>query len=345
MPPRRRSVAFAEIEAPANVPADRPRAQAALADFAILASTIDAETAPDQGAVIAGIGQADVEHTSGDPTLPHIIGRAAVADTAALDTNLEAATTDATSVADHLPAPASITQLELQEPGPVITVRDFSDMFERYQTPIVNFIYRSIGNREEAYDLAQDVFVKAFRSLDGGIKIQAGAFASWLYKIASNTTTDWLRRRRLINWLPLSIFTEDRGVGVNIGTPDGTRPNHGRDAQAFDTAVTSASTVMHDSGRFEDRLADREIVGLVLNGLREKYREALLLYEHQGFSVQEIADLLDVTTSTVKMRLMRGREQFIALYKQETGEHPGQVFVRKPSRRVRKQAAPALAAV
>ncbi|HET9109495.1 MAG TPA: sigma factor, partial [Ktedonobacterales bacterium] len=53
----------------------------------------------------------------------------------------------------------------VNEPGPLIGVDDFEDIFTRFQTPITNFIYRLVGNREQAFDLAQDVFVKAYRAL------------------------------------------------------------------------------------------------------------------------------------------------------------------------------------
>jgi RNA polymerase sigma-70 factor (ECF subfamily) len=64
-------------------------------------------------------------------------------------------------------------------------------------------------------------------------------------------------------------------------------------------------------------VADREIVERVLRRLPEKYASCLLLYEHEGFSCAEIADILSVSPSAVKMRLMRARERFITLYQQE----------------------------
>src|SRR5437660_1784050 len=94
-----------------------------------------------------------------------------------------------------------------------VDIADFEAIFLRFQVPITNFIYHLIGNREQAYDLTQDVFVKAYKALLGGTVVQPGALSAWLYRIAANTTTDTLRRRRLIAWLPLSLFNEDRGIG------------------------------------------------------------------------------------------------------------------------------------
>jgi RNA polymerase sigma-70 factor (ECF subfamily) len=205
--------------------------------------------------------------------------------------------------------------------GPVVGIDDFEDIFTRFQTPITNFVYRLVGNREQAYDLAQDVFVKAYRALAGGATIQAGALSSWLYRIASNTATDALRRRRLISWLPLSLFNDDRGVGAGMpGSDSGFgMPNPVEEHMA---SAMGAFTASYDGGRFEQRVADREIVERVLKRLPEKYAACLLLYEHEGFSCAEIADVLNVTPSAVKMRLMRARERFISLYQQELeGRH------------------------
>ncbi len=200
--------------------------------------------------------------------------------------------------------------------GAVIGVADFEDIFTRFQTPLTNFVFRLVGNREQAYDLTQDVFVKAYRALSGGTTIQAAALSSWLYRIASNTATDALRRRRLISWLPLSLFNEDRWVGAGMPgmeTP-GLQQGQGEETLA---SATSAFASGYDGSRFEQRVADREIVQRVLGRLPEKYRQCLLFYEYEGFSCAEIADMLSVSPSAVKMRLMRARERFITLYQEE----------------------------
>lgn len=193
----------------------------------------------------------------------------------------------------------------------LIDLSGFEAMFERFQTPIINFIYRLVGNREQAYDLAQDVFVKAYKALAGGTRIHSGALSAWLYRIAANTATDALRRKRLIAWLPLSLFQEDRGVGSGGGSDAGGRDEH------FPGSASLYNGGGNQGGRFEQRVADREIVEKVLSKLPEKYSVCLLLYEHQGFSCNEIADVLKISPSAVKMRLMRARERFISLYQQE----------------------------
>lgn len=206
-----------------------------------------------------------------------------------------------------------------------VDVADFEAIFQRFQTPITNFIYHLIGNREQAYDLAQDVFVKAYKALLGGTNVQPGALSAWLYRIAANTTTDSLRRRRLISWLPLSLFNEDRGIGAgvlsesggvaseNFASGDEGNERHGGAGSLYERGG-------YDGGRFENRVADREIVERVMKQLQPKYAICLWLYEHDGLSCAEIAQVLDISPSAVKMRLMRARERFIALHKQEVCE-------------------------
>ena len=206
-----------------------------------------------------------------------------------------------------------------------VNIADFESIFLRYQGPITNFIYHLLGNREQACDLAQDVFVKAYKALLGGTVVQPGALSAWLYRIAANTTTDTLRRRRLISWLPLSLFNEDRGIGAGVvSESSSTLADNTSDEQNSAVRSNSVSSMYersgYDGGRFESRVADREIVERVFRQLPEKYAVWLWLYENDGLSCAEIAEVLNISASAVKMRLMRARERFIGLYQKEVGE-------------------------
>src|SRR6266568_5204365 len=101
----------------------------------------------------------------------------------------------------------------------VIQVADFEAIFLRSQGPITHLIAQTVGNREQAFDLAQDVFVKVYKALLGGQVIPQRALTSWLYRIAANTIIDTLRRQRLIAWLPLSLFNEESGIGTGVFSP------------------------------------------------------------------------------------------------------------------------------
>ena len=235
-----------------------------------------------------------------------------------------AAAHDREEKATAYPAPS---ETALSEQVQRIEVADFEAIFLRFQAPITNFIYHLIGNREQAYDLAQDVFVKAYKALLNGTVVQPGALSAWLYRIAANTTTDTLRRRRLISWLPLSLFNEDRGIGAGVVSDSGNPATDTFNSNSDEASRERASAVSslyersgYDGGRFESRVADREIVERVFRQLPKKYAICLWLYEMDGLSCAEIAEILHISASAVKMRLMRARERFISLYQKEVGE-------------------------
>jgi RNA polymerase sigma-70 factor (ECF subfamily) len=222
------------------------------------------------------------------------------------------------------PSPLSIPSTAPAPQSEQVNIADFENIFLRYQTPITNFIYHLIGNREQAYDLAQDVFVKAYKALLGGTVVQSGALSAWLYRIAANTTTDTLRRKRIISWLPLSLFNEDRGIGAGVVSESGSTSAENFTNTSDEARSNSASSLYernsYDGGRFETRVADREIVERVFRQLAPKYAICLWLYENDGLSCAEIGQVLNISSSAVKMRLMRAREQFIGLYQKEVGE-------------------------
>ena len=258
----------------------------------------------------------DAEH-AGHPTAPVLDEQDSRVETAAVDEEERVTDTISRQSVDAL-----------QEQAQRVDVADFEAIFLRFQGPITNFIYHLIGNREQASDLAQDVFVKAYKALLGGTVVQPGALSAWLYRIAANTTTDTLRRRRLISWLPMSLFNEDRGIGAGVLSDSGGAASDGfnsnNDDGSNDGRSSSISSLYergsYDGGRFENRVADREIVQRIFRELPPKYAVCLWLYENDGLSCAQIAETLNISASAVKMRLMRARERFITLYKQEVGD-------------------------
>ena len=229
---------------------------------------------------------------------------------------------------------SNLSTSTVSQPAPVtsppsyegtVQVADFEAVFLRFQGPITNFIYHLIGNREQACDLAQDVFVKAYKALLHGTVVQSGALSAWLYRIAANTTTDMLRRRRLIAWLPLSLFNEDRSIGegiVSSSTGITTAGLHESAAEGTGSGWMTSSHQTHgqggyQGGRFEDRVADREILQRVFGQMPRKYAICLWLFQYEGLSCAELAETLSISVSAAKMRLKRSRERFIALYQRE----------------------------
>src|SRR6187549_2406417 len=155
----------------------------------------------------------------------------------------------------------------------------FNQLILRWERPFYALAYRTIGREEEARDVCQETFLRAFRALKG-FKGQA-KFSSWLYRITLNLCRDWVRRERR---QPIAQAPE----GVDL----------------IDLASEQSP-----SESIEDLVARKEIseaVARVMADLPEEQRTAILLKEYHGLTFQEIADLLGCPLSTVKTRLYQG---------------------------------------
>lgn len=154
----------------------------------------------------------------------------------------------------------------------------FEEVFRTYHTRIYNYVYRLVGNAEEANDLTQESFLKAYRALLRGE--EPLNLSAWLYRIASNTCMDVLRRRRLIQWQPLE------GLLSILNTAGGPNPEE------------------------ETLRSERQAeVEQVLAQLPPRYRMTLLLREREGLSYKEIASITGDSLATVKVTLHRARER------------------------------------
>jgi len=195
---------------------------------------------------------------------------------------------------------------------PTVTVTDFAAIFDRFRTPITRYIFHRIHNWEQANDLAQDTFLNAYKSLLSGTHVHEEALSAWLFRIATNTTNDLLRKKRRHAFYPLSMFFEDRGFGLTS-----TVEWHGEDGTERDQQTVR----LKDGGKggvFEKQIADREIIAQIFLRLPRHYAVCLWLFEQEGLSCLQISKTLDISLSAVKMRLRRARSRAIALYMQET---------------------------
>jgi RNA polymerase sigma-70 factor (ECF subfamily) len=155
----------------------------------------------------------------------------------------------------------------------------FNQLVLRWERPIYALAYRVIGREEDARDVAQETFLRAFRALSG-FKGQA-KFSSWLYRITLNLCRDWIRRERRA---PVAQAPE----GVDL-------IELASEAEPLET--------------IEDLVARRELgraVARAMATLPEEQRTAIVLKEYHGLTFQEIAELLDCPLSTVKTRLYQG---------------------------------------
>jgi RNA polymerase sigma-70 factor (ECF subfamily) len=155
----------------------------------------------------------------------------------------------------------------------------FNQLVLRWERPIYALAYRVIGREEDARDVAQETFLRAFRAL-GGFKGQA-KFSSWLYRITLNLCRDWIRKERRT---PVSQAPE----GIDIIELAG--------------EATPTETIEQLVGRKQLSRA----VSKAMSSLPEDQRTAIILKEYHGLTFQEIADMLDCPLSTVKTRLYQG---------------------------------------
>ena len=158
-------------------------------------------------------------------------------------------------------------------------VESFNQLILRWERPIYALAYRVIGRDEDARDVCQETFLRAFRALPG-FRGQA-KFSSWIYRIALNLCRDWIRRQRRA---PVSQIPEDMDLG-------------------------ELAAERGPSETVEDLVIRRQMTGLVesaMSTLPEEQRTAIILKEYHGMTFQEIAELQGCPLSTVKTRLYQG---------------------------------------
>lgn len=160
----------------------------------------------------------------------------------------------------------------------------FSEIVARYRNPLTNFLYRMLGDYEEAVDLAQESFVRVYFALERYRTDHA--FSTYIYRIATNLAITELRkrkRRRILSMTGLFDFGEGE---VKDLEPEDLRPNPA------------------------ERLAQDErgrVIETALASLPEKYRAPVVLRDVEEKSYEEISDILNLSLGTTKSRISRGR--------------------------------------
>lgn len=161
----------------------------------------------------------------------------------------------------------------------------FEQLVARYQNKIMGFVARMLDDREEAEDVTQEVFIKAYRSLDSFRG--AASFSTWLYRIATNLCIDRARKRKRS---PQQAYSLDEPI-------DKEEEQGGRDVPDFSTEPLKAVE------REELRRQVRQTVAQ----MPEKLRAVLLMCDIQGMAYEDIAKVLDCPIGTVKSRLFHAR--------------------------------------
>lgn len=143
---------------------------------------------------------------------------------------------------------------------------------------VYRLAYRLTGNRADAEDLTQEVFVRVFRSLHS---YRPGTFAGWLHRITTNLFLDGQRRKKRIRFDALGPAVERIAATTDSGSPE---------------------------RRYEHHNLDRDIQE-ALDGLKPQYRAPVVLCDIEGLSYEEIAEVLGISMGTVRSRIHRGRAQ------------------------------------
>ncbi len=168
----------------------------------------------------------------------------------------------------------------------------FNQIVERYRTRAFSMIFNMVRNEQDAWDLAQDGFLKAWKSI-GRFRGQS-SFFTWLYRILMNVAIDWMRRKQI------AAGTEfDDALGLR-----GIEPG----------AVTAPKEVMAPS----EKLSDKEIrarIDEAIERLSEEHRTVIVLREIEGLEYQEIADAVGCSLGTVMSRLFYARKKLQTMLK------------------------------
>jgi RNA polymerase sigma-70 factor (ECF subfamily) len=159
----------------------------------------------------------------------------------------------------------------------------FGELIERYQSRLVNYLYRMLRNEEDAHDLAQEVFLKVYGALDRFDP--SYRFSTWLFRVAQNAAIDQIRKRRL-KVVSIHRPEDEDGEGGDWELP-GKGPTPYRDLRNVERGAAIR-------GAIED--------------LPWEYKELIVLRHYGELSYDEIATLKRMPLGTVKNKLFRGRQ-------------------------------------
>jgi RNA polymerase sigma factor (sigma-70 family) len=189
---------------------------------------------------------------------------------------------------EQVPAPPQIDEMELVKRARDGDLESYDELVKRYQERIYATVYHMTSNHEDANDLAQEAFIKAFhalKSFKGG-----SSFYTWVYRIAVNKTINFLKQRK--NKAQMSLDDLDFNA------------EHDPDLVAL---------ISDKTPRREVNLAElQEKLNGAMQKLSEPHRLVVTLHDVQGLSHEEIAKIMDCNIGTVRSRLFYARQQLQA---------------------------------
>jgi len=168
-------------------------------------------------------------------------------------------------------------------------IEAFNELVRRYKDKLVNFLYRYTGNRDESEDLAQDTFLKLYKSKH--LYREIAKFSTWFYTIAINIAKTNSRKTRKYNSISISDYD----------------PENEKD---FDLVSDVLGPDVNSNAAIENQYIQDAI-----NSLDEHFKEVIMLRDIQDFDYEEITKILNLPLGTVKSRINRGREKLKILLK------------------------------
>lgn len=156
----------------------------------------------------------------------------------------------------------------------------FDLIVERYKDQLLNFVYRFLGNQEQAEDILQETFLRVYRNRHAYRRV--AKFSTWIYTIAGNLARTELRkrtRRRLFSLSDMGVEDKDYDVSDDEFNPE-----------------AHVDTILHE-----------EVIQNEINKLSPKFREVIILRDIQELSYEEISQILRIPIGTVKSRVNRAR--------------------------------------
>ncbi len=163
------------------------------------------------------------------------------------------------------------------------TLQAFEILVKRFKDPLMNFVFRFVGDKDVAADIVQDTMIKFYLNKDSYKSF--AKFSTWIYTIAGNLAKNELKRRKRRTIYSLNRDSEDE-----------------KPLQIEDKTFVAPD-------RATDNKIKNEIIQKALMKVKPVYREVVILRDIEGFSYEEISEITGLTIGTVKSRINRGRAQ------------------------------------
>ncbi len=169
------------------------------------------------------------------------------------------------------------------------TIEAYEILVKRFKDPLMNYVYRFVGNKDVSSDIVQDTMIKFYLNKDSYKSF--AKFSTWIYTIAGNLARNELKRRKRRKIFSLNNNNDDE-QNIQIEDKSFLSPD-----RATDSAISA------------------EIIQKALQKVKPVYREVVVLRDVQGLSYEEIAEVTGLSIGTVKSRINRGRKQLQKLLK------------------------------